>query len=81
MLPLKISRFLDQILLAIFDKLPVRLVKRVLWLLRNNPTLTDKWGYFIRQIHYYEPLPDFGKISEDWKNNHYNCGGFWIRKR
>ena len=65
MLPLKISRFIDKVLIAIFNQLPVRLLNRVLWLLQNNPAITDKWGYFIRQIHYYEPLPDFAKISNE----------------
>ncbi|QIZ72496.1 class I SAM-dependent methyltransferase [Oxynema aestuarii] len=63
MLPKTISISIDQFLLATFNKLPVRLAKRVLWLLHSNPTLGDKWGYYIRQFHYYEPLPDFSVIT------------------
>jgi hypothetical protein len=43
---------------------PQRLARHILWLLRNNFALTDKWGYHIREIHYYEPLPDFRNISK-----------------
>lgn len=34
-----------------------------LWLLRKNPTISDAWGFHIRPIHYYEPLPDFRTIT------------------
>ncbi len=31
--------------------------------MRHDTVLTDCWGYHIRPIHYYEPLPDFGAIT------------------
>ncbi len=34
------------------------------FLLRSNPEISDRWGYHIRPIHYYEPLPDFRAITE-----------------
>ena len=65
MLPKTISSSIDTILITIFNKLPERLMHRVLWLLHNNPQLGDKWGYSIRQFHYYEPLPKFSEITEE----------------
>ena len=34
-----------------------------MFLLRMNPQITDRWGYHVRPIHYYEPVPDFRTIS------------------
>jgi hypothetical protein len=65
MLPKTISNFIDQLFLATFNKVPSRIMKRVLWLLHSNPTLGDKWGYYIRQFHYYEPIPDFPTITQE----------------
>jgi hypothetical protein len=31
--------------------------------LRNRPDLTDRWGYHIRAVQYYEPIPDFSQIT------------------
>jgi len=30
---------------------------------QSHPILTDRWGYHIRPIHYYEPIPDFRTIT------------------
>ena len=65
MLPKPVSIFLDKLLLATFNKGTSRLINRVLWLLYKNPTLADKWGYHIRTINYYEPLPDFSAITRN----------------
>ncbi len=43
--------------------LPARIMRHVLFLLRMNPTITDRWGHHLRPIHYYEPLPDFAAIT------------------
>ena len=32
---------------------------------QSRPHLSDRWGYHIRPIHYYEPLPDFQSITID----------------
>ena len=42
--------------------MPVKLARHLLFLLRSNPEITDRWGYHIRPIHFYEPLPDFSRI-------------------
>jgi len=32
-------------------------------MVQSRPRLSDRWGYHIRPIHYYEPLPDFRSIT------------------
>jgi hypothetical protein len=32
---------------------------------QSHPHLTDRWGYHIRPIHYYEPIPDFRSITTE----------------
>ncbi|MEQ8384394.1 MAG: class I SAM-dependent methyltransferase [Coleofasciculus sp. A1-SPW-01] len=59
-----IKNSIDKLLLFTFNKLPIRIIKKVLWLLHCNPELGDKWGYSIRQYHYYEPLPEFSTITK-----------------
>jgi hypothetical protein len=36
-----------------------------MFLLNTRPTLADSWGYHVRPIHYYEPLPDFRGITRE----------------
>jgi hypothetical protein len=43
----------------------VRAAQHVLFLAQSRPELSDRWGYHIRPIHYYEPLPDFRAITTD----------------
>ncbi|MEQ2005882.1 MAG: class I SAM-dependent methyltransferase [Limisphaerales bacterium] len=38
-------------------------MRHLLFLLRSTPRLTDRWGYHVRPIHYYDPLPDFRTIT------------------
>lgn len=38
-------------------------MQHILFLLRMNPAITDRWGHHLRPIHYYEPLPDFATIT------------------
>jgi len=45
--------------------MPVKLTRRLLFLLRQNPAITDRWDYHLRPIHYYEPLPDFAQITAE----------------
>lgn len=63
MLPKTVNDLLDNTLLITFKLVPVRLIKRILWLLHRNPTLLDSLGYHVRPFHYYEPLPDFSTIT------------------
>jgi predicted O-methyltransferase YrrM len=65
MLPKNVNDFIDNLLLATFNKMPVRLRNRVLWVLHKNPTLMDSWGYHLRPFHYYEPLPEFSAITQE----------------
>ena len=53
----------DRCLLAALRWLPRNLASHLLFVLRSNPSLADRWGYHIRPIHYYEPLPDFREIT------------------
>lgn len=67
--------FNDKLLFAIFNIIPSRLIKIVLWFLYRNPTFMDKWGYHLRLFHYYEPLPDFPSITQKQalKRHHSSC--------
>ena len=42
-----------------------RAIHHLLFLAQSRPNLSDRWGYHIRPIHYYEPLPDFRSITPD----------------
>jgi hypothetical protein len=44
---------------------PPPLAGRFLSLLRRNPWLTDRWGFHVRPINFYDPLPDFGAIQTE----------------
>lgn len=57
--------FLDRTALALFKTVPTRAAHHLLFLAQSRPELSDRWGYHIRPIHYYEPLPDFRSITAD----------------
>lgn len=59
------KRLLDRTALALFKTVPTRAAHHLLFLAQSNPDLSDRWGYHIRPIHYYEPLPDFRSITAD----------------
>lgn len=40
----------------------------MLFLAQSHPEVSDGWGYHIRPIHYYEPLPDFRSITSEQLN-------------
>ena len=42
-----------------------RAAHHLLFRLQSRPDLADRWGYHIRPIHYYEPLPDFRSITNE----------------
>lgn len=54
---------LNSFAIACFRLLPSPLARHLLFLLRSQRDLTDRWGWHLRPIHYYEPLPDFAKIT------------------
>ena len=42
---------------------PDRVARHLLFLMQSEPSIPDRWGYHIRPIHYYEPLPDFRSLK------------------
>ena len=42
-----------------------RAMRRMLFLAQSHPEIFDRWGYHIRPIHYYEPIPDFRSITSE----------------
>jgi predicted O-methyltransferase YrrM len=59
---------LDRTALALFRTFPARAAHHLLFLAQSKPELSDAWGYHIRPIHYYEPLPDFRSITTEQIN-------------
>ena len=53
----------DRLLLAALKTVPTSLAEHVMFLLRSNPEIPDRWGHHIRPIHWGEPLPDFRAIT------------------
>ena len=37
----------------------------MLFLAQSKPEISDRWGYHIRPIHYYEPIPDYRSITAE----------------
>lgn len=59
------QRLRDRLLLRCLGLLPLGLVRHLLFILQSYPSLADRWGFHIRGIHYYEPLPDFQQITAE----------------
>lgn len=57
------KRQIKRAVLGTLACLPSPWMRHLLFLLRSTPRLTDRWGYHIRPIHYYDPLPDFRAIT------------------
>ena len=56
-----------------------RAAHHLLFLAQSRPDLSDRWGYHIRPIHYYEPLPDFRSITAEQINRRRNYPGVDFR--
>lgn len=56
------ARVLDRLMLGLARRVPSRLAHHALGLLQRYPSIADAWGYHVREIHYYDALPDFGRI-------------------
>lgn len=56
-------RFVDSIMQLISNMLPPRIMRHWCFLLSKADSAPDSWGYHIRPIHYYEPLPDFRTVT------------------
>jgi hypothetical protein len=61
----RMMRIADRLLLLAAAAVPKRAAAHCLNLLRQHPALADRWGYHVRPIHYYEPLPDFRAINRE----------------
>lgn len=59
----KNTNLINTFLVFILSLIPKFLIKRILVVIQSNPQIADSWGYFIRPIHYFEPLPDFSQIK------------------
>jgi hypothetical protein len=53
----------DRSLLAAMRAIPRSLASHLMFLLQSHPGLADRWGYHVRRMHYYDPLPDFPSIT------------------
>lgn len=53
------------ILISILRLAPARLGSAFMFLLQSSRDIPDAWGVHIRQIQYYEPLPDFREITPE----------------
>jgi hypothetical protein len=60
-----LRKLVDGALLGGSRLAPSRLMTYWMWLLRQNPEIAERWGYHVRQIHYYEPLPDFRRLKRE----------------
>ena len=60
-----VKSLLDRTALALFKTVPNRAAHHLLFLAQSQPDISDRWGYHIRPIHYYEPLPDFRSITAE----------------
>lgn len=64
-LPKKIGQWIDKVFISSMKYLPLRHAQRFLYLLRTHPEIGDRWGYSIRPITYYEPIPDYRQLRPD----------------
>ena len=60
-----VKSLLDRTAVALFKTVPARAAHHLLFLAQSRPEISDRWGYHIRPIHYYEPLPDFRTITAE----------------
>lgn len=59
----KIVESLKELLGFGFNIIPAKIMKKIMGFLSIHHALQDKWGFYIRPIHYYEPLPNFSEIK------------------
>jgi hypothetical protein len=60
-----LKSLLNRTVVGLFRSVPVRAARHALFLAQSQPEVSDRWGYHIRPIHYYEPLPDFRCITPE----------------
>lgn len=59
----KSANLINVFLVFVLNLIPKFLIRRLLVVIQAHPSIADNWGYFVRPIHYYEPLPDFSQIT------------------
>jgi hypothetical protein len=74
-----VKSLLDRTALAFFRTVPTRAAHHLLFLAQSHPDLSDRWGYHIRPIHYYEPLPDFRSITREQTSRRHTYPGIDFR--
>ena len=60
-----ITSILDRIALGLVRLVPSKVAHHLMFLIQSEPAIPDSWGYHIRPIHYYEPLPDFRALKTE----------------
>ena len=50
-----------------------------MFLVQSEPAIPDAWGYHIRPIHYYEPIPDFRAVKREQVERRRNPIGIQFR--
>ena len=56
---------LDRIALGLVRCVPNKVAHHLMFLVQGEPAIPDGWGYHIRPIHYYEPIPDFRTVKRE----------------
>ena len=56
---------LNRTAVSFLEAMPVRVAQHLLFLAQGQHDTLDRWGYHIRPVHYYEPLPDFRSITKE----------------
>jgi hypothetical protein len=64
----RLKSILNRTALGLFRAVPDRVAQHALFLAQSQRETLDRWGYHIRPIHYYEPLPDFRSITKEQIN-------------
>ena len=59
------KRMVEAGLVGALRHAPSRLMAHLCFLLRSHPEIADAWGYHVRAINYYEPLPDFRALTPE----------------
>jgi len=73
------SPILDRIALGLVRRVPNKVAHHLMFLVQSEPAIADGWGYHVRPIHYYEPLPDFRTIKRDQVERRRNPIGIEFR--
>lgn len=60
-----LGRIASRLFLLAARAAPPRLAAHFMQALRQSPSLTDAWGWHVRPIHFYEPIPDFRALSPE----------------